>query len=431
MSGDPLSPDRALTDVIAALVATEASPEAIVTAVVEVLAKARPAVWVASLLTKDPALMRVIAQEGNHDEVADYINAMQRGGGLGSAPTSSRVVESGQPLLIPRISTRNYLEQYLDAQTRRHLESRPFPLNVHELSVLVVPMRAGRTTMGTLGMFLYDSSVTLSEKDVGWLQFVADQAGLAVKNAQLSADARRRLDRVDAIQAVLDAIKSSKDLTVALNTVCYRVTASLDVDACDLLLVDEPNDGMVTTAASGFSATAMADFRLPLDNPLLQQAFASRRIEDLRSAAVLDNARRRSVFVREGFRSYAALPLASQGRLLGALEIFHRSELDPDAEWFQFLDTMAGIAALAVEVGSVNQRLADKSRLPKIGRPAMSGIETQILRLLVEGQTNREIAAQVHLSQSTIKFHVRQILDKTGAANRTDLTRRATREGWV
>jgi DNA-binding NarL/FixJ family response regulator len=54
-----------------------------------------------------------------------------------------------------------------------------------------------------------------------------------------------------------------------------------------------------------------------------------------------------------------------------------------------------------------------------------------MLKLLVEGQTNREISAHVHLSQNTIKFHVRQMLQKTGSTNRTDLTRQAIQEGWL
>lgn len=424
--------DRVITEVTATLVKAEATPEAIVAAVVEGLADARPVMWVASLLTKDPTLMRVIARDGGNEEIGEYINQMQRGGGLTSAPVSSRVIESGQPLLIPRISTHDYVEQYLDAPTRSQLESRPFPADIRELSVLVVPMRAAGATIGTLGMFLYHSSVTLGEKDIAWLQLAADQTGLAVKSAQLAADAKKRLAKIDAIQAVLDAIRSSQDLNMALNIVCYRVTSILGIDACDVLLIDEPNDAMVTKAASGFSATSMADFRLPLDNPLLRQALASRRLEDLRSAGVLDNARRRSVFAREGFRSYAALPLTSRGRLFGALEVFQRSDLNPDVDWLEFLDIMAGMATLAIELVTLREQLLEQRPFRKTGAaPSLSAVEVQILRLLVEGQTNREIAAQVHLSQSTIKFHVRQILDKTGAANRTDLTRRATREGWV
>jgi DNA-binding NarL/FixJ family response regulator len=49
----------------------------------------------------------------------------------------------------------------------------------------------------------------------------------------------------------------------------------------------------------------------------------------------------------------------------------------------------------------------------------------------VEGLTNREIAAKVHLSQNTVKFHVRKILQKTGASNRTELASHAIKEGWL
>ena len=55
----------------------------------------------------------------------------------------------------------------------------------------------------------------------------------------------------------------------------------------------------------------------------------------------------------------------------------------------------------------------------------------EILRQIVEGLTNRDIAEKMHRSENTIKFHVRRILEKAGAANRTELARRATREGWL
>jgi DNA-binding NarL/FixJ family response regulator len=63
--------------------------------------------------------------------------------------------------------------------------------------------------------------------------------------------------------------------------------------------------------------------------------------------------------------------------------------------------------------------------------PRLSPLEREILSLLVEGTTNSAIAQAVHLSQSTVKFHVRQILQKGGAGNRTELARVATREGWL
>lgn len=388
--------------------------------------------WIASLLTKDPTLVRVIARDEENAQIGEYIDAMQHGGGMSSAPINSRVIESGEPLLIPRISPRDVIEQYLDEPTAHHIESNRFPVDIAELSILIVPMRATGAIIGTLGMYLRQSSAPIVESDVRWLQLIADQTGLAVQNAQLSQEAKNRQDKVEALRDVLQAITFSQDRSLPLNIVVHRVTSVLQVDACDVLLVDEANQMLVVDATTGFLATAMADFRLPLDNPLIRQAMASRRIEDLKSGGALDHARRRTLFAREGFRTYAAFPLTSHGRWLGVLEIFNRSHLTPDAEWFQFMDTMAGAASIAVDSARIQEGLLEQARVRKPGiGPNLSAIETQILRLLVEGLTNREIATQVHLSQSTIKFHVRQILDKTGAANRTDLTRRATREGWV
>jgi DNA-binding NarL/FixJ family response regulator len=43
-----------------------------------------------------------------------------------------------------------------------------------------------------------------------------------------------------------------------------------------------------------------------------------------------------------------------------------------------------------------------------------------VLRLLVEGLNNKQIAHRLSLSESTVKFHVSSILGKLGAASRTE-----------
>ena len=51
--------------------------------------------------------------------------------------------------------------------------------------------------------------------------------------------------------------------------------------------------------------------------------------------------------------------------------------------------------------------------------------EVQVLELLAEGLPNKAIAARLHISDQTVKFHVSSISGKLGAANRTDAVRRA------
>jgi putative nucleotidyltransferase with HDIG domain len=54
-------------------------------------------------------------------------------------------------------------------------------------------------------------------------------------------------------------------------------------------------------------------------------------------------------FLSEGFQSYYGLPLVAKGRVRGVLEIFHRAPLHPDVDWLDFMETLAGQAAIAVE----------------------------------------------------------------------------------
>jgi response regulator RpfG family c-di-GMP phosphodiesterase len=53
----------------------------------------------------------------------------------------------------------------------------------------------------------------------------------------------------------------------------------------------------------------------------------------------------------EGFESYVGVPLIAKGRVQGVLEVFHRRSFAPDAEWMDFLNTLAGQAAIAIDNG--------------------------------------------------------------------------------
>ena len=73
-------------------------------------------------------------------------------------------------------------------------------------------------------------------------------------------------------------------------------------------------------------------------------------------------------------------------------------------------------------------------------KPARRTIETDVeltprehdvLELLVEGASNKEIARRLGISTSTVKFHVRSVADKLGADGRTDAVAHALRRGLV
>lgn len=57
--------------------------------------------------------------------------------------------------------------------------------------------------------------------------------------------------------------------------------------------------------------------------------------------------------------------------------------------------------------------------------------ETEVLQLLAQGLANKQIAVQLSISESTVKFHVSSIYAKLRAANRTEAVRIGARHGLI
>ena len=78
------------------------------------------------------------------------------------------------------------------------------------------------------------------------------------------------------------------------------------------------------------------------------------------------------------------------------------------------------------------KRLANQS--PNQTEPSLIGLsprEHEVLQLLVQGQTNREIAEHLFLSVSTVKVHVEHIFAKLGVSDRTQAAVRAVELGLL
>ena len=83
----------------------------------------------------------------------------------------------------------------------------------------------------------------------------------------------------------------------------------------------------------------------------------------------------------------------------------------------------AGQRHIPAEVAA---RLADR-----VSRSQLSTRELEVLRLLVSGRRNREIATTLDITEGTVKLHVSSILGKLGAADRTEAVTVALQRGIV
>lgn len=95
---------------------------------------------------------------------------------------------------------------------------------------------------------------------------------------------------------------------------------------------------------------------------------------------------------------------------------------------------LAAAQALAAGLHVTDARVSTQpARAVPIDMPGepLTPRELEVFELLAKGLANREIAQVLDISSHTAKFHVAQILEKTGAATRTEAVRQGLRLGWI
>ncbi|MFI5285986.1 MAG: response regulator [Candidatus Dormibacteria bacterium] len=117
---------------------------------------------------------------------------------------------------------------------------------------------------------------------------------------------------------------------------------------------------------------------------------------------------------------FAAIAAGAAGYLL--------KDVDPGALADGIRDVHAGRPALHPSVAS---RLMRRSRSSVADRTDLTARERDVLRLVVEGLANKQIAQRLGIGEKTIKTHVSRVLAKLGVADRTQAAVLAIREGLV
>ncbi|MBI5297975.1 MAG: HD domain-containing protein [Chloroflexi bacterium] len=161
---------------------------------------------------------------------------------------------------------------------------------------------------------------------------------------------RRQTDRLAALRTIDMATTSSLDLNLTLVMLVNQVRTQINVDAVSILLLDSSSQALKYAAGSGFHTNNFEQMSLKLGDGYAGRAALARqtiRIANLSNRQT--DFLRSPTFSQEGFTDYFAIPLIVKGRVLGVLEIFHRSPLSPNADWLEFVNMLATQVAMAIE----------------------------------------------------------------------------------
>ena len=129
-----------------------------------------------------------------------------------------------------------------------------------------------------------------------------------------------------------------------------QVVSQLQVDAADILLYNPQSQMLEYKVGHGFYGDKIKQSKIRIGQDYSGKAILERNSIFLPSLPSLKSPPPHADLIQgENFISFIAVPLISKKNIVGVLEIFNRKPLVPDQEWREFLDTISGQAAIAIE----------------------------------------------------------------------------------
>jgi two-component system NarL family response regulator len=134
--------------------------------------------------------------------------------------------------------------------------------------------------------------------------------------------------------------------------------------------------------------------------------------------------------IRRDFPSARILVLTTfdgDENIFRALQAGARGYLLKDMFGDELMEAIRSVHAGKTRIPApVAQRLAER-----MGGPSLTNRELEVLKLIVSGNSNKDIGTQLSISEATVKTHINSILSKLGVSDRTQAATTAIQRGIV
>lgn len=210
----------------------------------------------------------------------------------------------------------------------------------------IIPIQTASEQVG-LCMVACQRPRRFSQEGANLLNAIAEITGNAIHRAALHQQTEDQVRRLTALRDIDIAISSSFDLRVTLDILLDHTVTQLKVDAADVLTFKTYTQTLEFEAGRGFLGSSIQRTKLRLGESYAGQV-ALRQRSIIVENVILEENTNSQVF-KEGFKFYAGIPLVAKGTVKGVLEVYKREPFFPDSGWLEFLEAMAGQAAIAID----------------------------------------------------------------------------------
>lgn len=118
------------------------------------------------------------------------------------------------------------------------------------------------------------------------------------------------------------------------------------------------------------------------------------------------------------------------GAIMAGASGYLLKNAEPEMLRRTLLDVAAGKSALSPEITAQVFNVMRRAQSAR-SRDLVSGRELEVLRCLARGLTTSQIAAQLFISENTVKTHIRHVLEKMEVNNRAEAVAKALQAGLI
>ena len=164
------------------------------------------------------------------------------------------------------------------------------------------------------------------------------------------AEITKQINQLDSLHTIDKTINASMDFKLTAEVLLIQISSQLKIDAADLMRFDPGTQSFNFVKNIGFKTAALQHANIRLGQGLAGQTGTRRQILHINNLKEQSDSLDASPLLKEeNFVEYFGVPLIAKGSLKGVLEIYHRSHLAIDESWFNFLEALAGQAAIAMD----------------------------------------------------------------------------------
>jgi putative nucleotidyltransferase with HDIG domain len=202
-----------------------------------------------------------------------------------------------------------------------------------------------------IGFLWVGRKSAFSDKEVHSLVAVADIAANAIHRAHLNNETEQRLMQLTALRKIDTAINSNHNLHHSLGVLLEQTLYQLEVDAADILIFNQDTQELEYFIGKGFRGSNFMQASLKLIQGFTGRAALERTIIHVLDLSTSNNvlALLKETLADEGFVFYHAVPLVAKKEVKGVLQVYNRSTFEPNNDWGNFIETLAGQAAIAID----------------------------------------------------------------------------------